>query len=87
MDTLVKMQGMPEIVLTTLLKKGYYKTKTEAIRAGVLSLGEKYKVLEELHEQELNLVALKIKHEEQKMKQKNKKLLSEEEVKKKYGLK
>lgn len=38
----VRMDGMVESVLNKLVKKGYYKTKTEALRAGVLELGKEY---------------------------------------------
>ena len=39
MDTvLVRLDGMPEKALHDLLKKGIYKTKSEAIRAGLMKL-------------------------------------------------
>ena len=85
MDTLVKMDGVPEDVLEILLERGYFKTKAEVIRAGVLGLGEKYGVFRTPEELERNLVALKIKKEEAEIKAKKKKYLSEAEVKKKYG--
>ena len=87
MDTLVKMDGVPEQVIEMLLDKGYYKTKAETLRAGVLGLGEKYGLFRNPEDLELNLVALKIKKEEKALKKKETKFLSEAEVKKKYGFK
>lgn len=84
METLVKLEGVPEDVLKVLVKKGYFKTKTEAIRAGILAIGKEYAVLKDL---ELQLVALKIASEEAEMKSKGERYLSEEEVAKKYRLK
>lgn len=87
MNTLINIDGVPEAVLTSLLNKGYFKTKAEAIRAGILTLGEKHKILEEMREKELESVALKILREEAKMKAGGKKFETLEEVKKKYGFK
>lgn len=87
METLVKMQGVPEEVLQVLIRRGYFKTKTEAIRAGVLTLGEKYGISMSPEELEHSLVALKIKQEKADLEANGKTLLSEKEVKKKYGFK
>jgi len=87
METLIKMEGMPEKVLIALLHKGYFKTKTEAMRAGILALGEKHKVLEEIREQELETVAQKLLKEEKNMRKKGLKFITNDEVKKKYGFK
>ena len=45
MQTLVKLEGVPEEVLEVLVKRGYFKTKTEAIRAGILTLGKEYSLI------------------------------------------
>jgi len=88
MNTLVNIDGMPETILGALLVKGYFKTKAEVIRAGILALGEKYGFdASNPKELELNLVALKILKEEAKMKASGKKFETLEEVKKKYGFK
>ena len=44
-DILVRLKGVPEEVLFALVQKGYYKTKSEAIRAGLLELGRQYELL------------------------------------------
>jgi len=87
METLVKMYGVPEEVLEILISRGYFKTKAEVIRAGVLGLGEKYGVFSTPEELERNLVAMKIKKEEAEIKAKGGRYLTEKEVKKKYGFK
>ena len=87
METLVKMDGIPEDVLNVLISKGYFKTKTEAFRAGILRLGSEYRILKSPEALELNLAALRISEQEAEMKAKGKKYLSEKEVKKKYGFK
>jgi len=87
LESVIKLSGVPEDVLELLISKGYFKTKTEAIRAGVLSLGKEYKVLKSPEELELDLVALKIAKEEAEMKASGRKYISEGEVKKKYGFK
>jgi Arc/MetJ-type ribon-helix-helix transcriptional regulator len=79
---------MPEVILGALLTKGYFKTKAEVIRAGILALGEKYGFdASNPKELELNLVALKIKQMDEKMKKSKKKFETLAEVKKRYGFK
>lgn len=45
MDLLVKLHGVPEKVLLELVEKGYFKTKTEAIRHSIVLLGRQYACL------------------------------------------
>ena len=44
-DIFVRLRGVPEDILDTLINQGYYKTKSEAIRAGILELGKEYALL------------------------------------------
>jgi Arc/MetJ-type ribon-helix-helix transcriptional regulator len=79
---------VPETVLKALIAKGYFRTKAEAVRAGILALGEKYGFdTNNPKELELNLVALKIKQQEEENKRLGRRPYTEAEVKKKYGLK
>lgn len=39
---LVKLKGVPASVLSKLVEKGYYSTKSEALRAGVVRLGQEF---------------------------------------------
>lgn len=87
METLVKMSGIPEDVLNLLIAKGYFKTKTEAIRAGILELGKEFNLLHDPKELEEELVVLKMKKISEEVKQGKRKVFTEEQVKKKYGFK
>ena len=42
---LVKLKGVPASVLSKLVEKGYYSTKSEAIRAGVVRLGQEFGIV------------------------------------------
>ncbi|MDE1824780.1 MAG: hypothetical protein KGH61_00985 [Candidatus Micrarchaeota archaeon] len=42
METIVRLDGAAEAILEELVKKSFYKTKSEAIRAGILELGREY---------------------------------------------
>lgn len=42
MEAVVKFDGAVAVVLEKLVGMGYFKTRSEAFRAGVLGLGEKY---------------------------------------------
>ncbi|MFH1239667.1 MAG: hypothetical protein V1672_00445 [Candidatus Diapherotrites archaeon] len=44
-EILIRLKGVPEDVLIALIQKGYYKTKSEAIRAGLLELGKQYELI------------------------------------------
>jgi len=44
-DIFVRLGGVPEDILNTLISNGYYKTKSEAIRAGILELGKGYALI------------------------------------------
>ncbi|MFH0927795.1 MAG: hypothetical protein V1822_04410 [Candidatus Micrarchaeota archaeon] len=46
MEMVVRFKGITQNILDILVAEGYYKTKSEAIRAGVLSLAKEYKILE-----------------------------------------
>jgi len=39
---LVKLRGVSASVLSKLVEKGYYSTKSEALRAGVVRLGQEF---------------------------------------------
>ncbi len=83
METLVKMEGIPAKVLEQLMKEGYFKTRTEAFRAGILQLGKEYGLMKISKEVEMELVARKLKQEEE-MKRNGERYLTEEEAMRKY---
>ncbi len=45
MQSVVRFEGVVDKLLTQMIKQGYYKTKTEALRAGVLELADRYGLL------------------------------------------
>ncbi len=42
---LVKLKGVPASVLAKLVEGGYYSTKSEALRAGVVRLGQEFGIV------------------------------------------
>ena len=86
-ETLVRLEGAPELILEKLTRLGVFKTKTEAIRAAILDLGKDYKVFNSLQELEDELVARKMALIHKEIKAGRRKVYTEEEVKKKYGFK
>ena len=86
-DTLVRLEGSQELIVDRLTKAGVYKNRSEVIRAGVLELGEKYKVFKSLRDLENELAVKKMEKIWKEVKQGKRKILSEQEVKKKYGFK
>ncbi len=52
---LVKLKGVPASVLSKLIEKGYYSTKSEAIRAGVVRLGQEFGIVSPTEEAWLRL--------------------------------
>jgi len=47
-ETIVRLDGIVEDILNELVETGYFKTKTEAFRAGILELGKEYHIIDEL---------------------------------------
>lgn len=46
MDILVQLTDVPAGVLEYVLRKGYYKTKAEAVRAALINMGKDYDILD-----------------------------------------
>ena len=79
----VRMEGVVADVLEKLVKKGYYKTKSEAVRAGILQLGKDYSLIGN----EDYLVSQKLARLERLADQGKLKFTPIEEIAKKYGVK
>ncbi|HIH20788.1 TPA: hypothetical protein HA244_05970 [Candidatus Micrarchaeota archaeon] len=60
MEAVVRFEGAVAMVLEKLVEMGYYKTKSEAIRAGVLELGKEYDILKSPRELEAEMVIRKV---------------------------
>lgn len=86
-ETVVKFGGVTEYVLERLVEMGYFQTKTEALRAGVLELGKEYRLLEDLQKVEDALVVKKMKKISKEIKQGKIKTYTHDEVLKELGIK
>ncbi|MEW5955733.1 MAG: hypothetical protein AB1626_04335 [Candidatus Micrarchaeota archaeon] len=60
MEAVVRLEGAVAAILQKLVDLGYYKTKSEAIRAGVLELGREYRLLRTPEQVEAELVVRKV---------------------------
>jgi hypothetical protein len=81
MRTTVEFKGIPELILEKAVKIGLARSKTDALRMGVFALNNEYRLLKNI---ELELVEKRINEEQQEMKKKGLKYLSEEEALAKY---
>ena len=86
-ERLVRFEGVQEIILEKLTELGVFKTRSEAIRAGILELGKEYNVFKSIKDIEDELAARKMMKISEEIKQGKRKVFSEEQVKKKYGFK
>lgn len=84
MRTTVEMKGMPDIILEKAVEIGLARSKTDALRLGVLALNKEYNLVKDL---EIEMVGRKIRLQEEELKRKGKRNLTEAEVKRKYGFK
>ena len=86
-ETLVRFEGAQELIMDKLVEAGIYKTRSEAIRAGIIELGKEYEVFKSIQDLEDALAVRKMKKIDEEIKQGKRKVFSEKEVKKKYGFK
>ncbi len=84
-ETLVRFEGAQEIILDKLVETGIFKTKSEVIRAGILELGKDYGVFKNVKEIEDQLALRKMKKISEEIKKGKRKVLTEKQIKKKYG--
>ncbi|MFA6329311.1 MAG: hypothetical protein WCX64_01340 [Candidatus Micrarchaeia archaeon] len=84
MEMIVRLDGMVEKILNSLVKQGYYKTKTEAIRAGILWMGRDYNLITD---PEARLVSKRIRQMEAEVAAGKKRMVPIEEVARKAGVK
>ncbi len=83
METVAKFSGISEYVLEKLVTMGYFQTRTEALRAGILELGKEYKLLDNPRALEDEMVLGKIMREKERYK--NATLTPLDEMRKKYN--
>jgi len=81
---LVRLEGNVEQILENLVAAGFFKTKTEAIRAGILELGREYHAVRSKEELMDELAARKMQMLEADARAGKRKVLTEADVLKKY---
>ncbi len=86
-ETLVRFDGAQELIIDKLTKLGIFKTRSEAIRAGVIGLGKDYNVFKNAQELEDALAFRKAKQVSDEIDAGKRKVWTEKQVKKKYGFK
>ncbi len=59
-ETVARFEGVVELVLNKLVSMGYFRTRTEALRAGILELGKEYSLLGSQKEMEDELAVRKM---------------------------
>lgn len=87
METIVKLGGVPEYVLDKLVGMGYFRTRTEALRAGIIELGKEYNLLENFKDIENELAVRKAQEVSAEIRSGKQKTVSFEDVLKKTGIK
>ncbi len=80
-DVLVRLRGAPEIVLERLIEKGFFESKSDAIRMGLILLGKELGLLDEEE-----LVGRKLEKLEKRRKKGKLKVVDWREIKKNEGL-
>ena len=87
MDVLVRMEPVHEEIIAWLRKKGIYKTKSEAIRSGIIELGKQYDFFGEIMPITDQRAIRKMEKISKEIDSGKRKTYTLEEVKKKYGFK
>ncbi|PIN98485.1 MAG: hypothetical protein COT90_04080 [Candidatus Diapherotrites archaeon CG10_big_fil_rev_8_21_14_0_10_31_34] len=86
-ETLVRFEGAQELIMDKLVETGVYKTRSEAIRAGIIGLGKEYEVFKSIQDLEDELAVRKMQKISDEIKQGKRRVFSKKEVMKKYGFK
>ena len=85
MRTTIEIKGFPELVLEKAVKIGLARSKTDAIKLGILSLNDKHQLVTDIKEINDKHIVTIFKKQEEEMKTKGQKYITHEEVLKKYG--
>ncbi|MCK4328063.1 MAG: hypothetical protein KAW41_06400 [Candidatus Diapherotrites archaeon] len=84
-DVLVHLDGAVEKTLLRLVNTGFFKTKSEAVRAGILELGKEYHVIKSREERMDELALEKMQGIDAEIKGGKRKTFTEKQVAKQYG--
>jgi Arc/MetJ-type ribon-helix-helix transcriptional regulator len=85
-DILIHLDGEVEKTLKRLVETGFFKTKAEAVRAGILEMGRDYYVVKSKEELMDELALQKMQRMEEEIKTGKRRVYSESEVKKRFKL-
>jgi|GEM_PF-746077 len=83
-DVLVHLDGSVEQTLNRLVECGFFKTKAEAVRAGILTLGREYHAVKSREELMDELAVEKMQKIDAEIKAGKRKLLTLNDVREKY---
>lgn len=81
MRTTLYLEGLPELILEKAVGLGIARSKTDALRMGVFALNKEFHLIEKPEEE---MFAQRLAEEEEEMKRKGVKYLSEKEALSKY---
>ena len=84
-EILVRLDGAVEKTLELLVEAGFFKTKSDAVRAGILRLGSEYHAVKSKEEYMDELACEKMERAERDVREGKTRLLTEKEVADKYG--
>ncbi len=85
-DILVHLDGEVEKTLRRLVETGFFKTKAEAVRAGILEMGRDYYVVKSKDELMDELALQKMQRMELEIKAGKRRVYSEAEVRRRFRL-
>ena len=83
-DILIRLNGAVEQTLRRLVDAGFFRTKAEAVRAGILELGKEYSVVKSKDEILDELAVVKMQKMDKEIMSGKKKALKLADVRKKY---
>lgn len=84
MRTTVEIKGFPELVLQKAVEVGIARSKTDALKVSILTLNDKYQLVDTIKEINDPKLIAAFKKKEKEMKANNQKYITYEEVMKKH---
>jgi hypothetical protein len=85
MRTTIEIKGFPELILEKAVSTGIARSKTDALKVGILIMNDKYRLVDNVKEIDDPKLIAAFKRKEKDMKANKQKYITHEEVMKKYG--
>lgn len=85
MRTTIEIKGLPELILEKAVSTGIARSKTDALKIGILIMNDKYQLVDNIKEINDPKLIAAFKRKEKEMKANNQKYITHEEVMKKHG--